>query len=161
MRILKDQRGFTLIELVLIIVVLGILAAVAIVNFGNLNVSARDAAIQGAFGAYNSQLAIGIGLCRGYPVDATGAEGGCDPTTSDFSGNFENTVFTAVSLTGGDLTAAERSQAGPYTFDVCSGAAGQGGRFVTVTYNDVPTPPTMTITTGPSTWAAGLCGNAS
>lgn len=160
MRILRDQRGFTLIELVLIIVVLGILAAVAIVNFGNLNVSARDAAIQGAFGAYNSQLAIGIGLCRGYPVDATGAEGGCDPTTSDFSGNFANTVFSAVTLTGGDLSAGERSNAGPYTFDICSGSAGQGGRFVTVTYTDAVSPPTLTMA-APATWAAGACGSAS
>ncbi len=159
MRILKDQRGFTLIELVLIIVVLGILAAVAIVNFGNLNTSARDAAIQGAFGAFNSQLAISVGLCRGYPVDATGAEGACDPTTSDFVGNFENSVFNGVSLTGGDLSKGERSQAGPYTFDICSGTAGQGGRFSTVTYTDAVNPPTLTMGAF-TTWAAGACGAA-
>jgi len=52
------QQGFTLIELVMVIVILGILAAVALPKFANLGGDARSAALQGAYGAVNSAIAI-------------------------------------------------------------------------------------------------------
>jgi prepilin-type N-terminal cleavage/methylation domain-containing protein len=54
----SGQRGFTLIELVIIIVVLGILAAVAIPRYQNITGEAREAACRASLGALRSGITI-------------------------------------------------------------------------------------------------------
>ena len=57
------QRGFTLIELVMVIVILGVLAAVAIPKFVDLKSDAQQASMQGVAGAAASASAINYGGC--------------------------------------------------------------------------------------------------
>ena len=55
---MKLQKGFTLIELVIVIVILGLLAATALPRFSNLTQSARIAALNGVAGSLRGAASI-------------------------------------------------------------------------------------------------------
>jgi MSHA pilin protein MshA len=69
----KQQSGFTLIELVVVITILGILAAFALPRFANLESSARKAAINGLTGSIRAAAALAhsVQLVNGYSDSTT------------------------------------------------------------------------------------------
>lgn len=101
----KQQSGFTLIELVVVIVILGLLAATALPRFVNLSGQARLASLQGVAGGVRSSAALaraqwlvlgsttggtlsidGVNVtvnASGYPVQAAG---GIDTMMTGYDG---------------------------------------------------------------------------
>ncbi len=67
---LCSQRGFTLIELMIAVAIIGILAAIAISIFQNMSESAQIAAEDGVLSALNSAAVITLGKLGVPPAES-------------------------------------------------------------------------------------------
>ena len=66
----SGKRGFTLIELMIVVAIIGILAAIAIPKFAELIRKSNEGASKGNLGSIRSALSIYYGDMEGqYPVD--------------------------------------------------------------------------------------------
>ncbi|MRR52141.1 MAG: type II secretion system protein [Rhodocyclaceae bacterium] len=92
---MSKQKGFTLIELVVVIVILGILAATALPKFVDLKGDAAQAAVQGVAGAVNSAAALNYAK---YQISTAQAEA---LTTTGSCNTLITSSKTGIGLTGG------------------------------------------------------------
>ena len=93
---MHNQKGFTLIELVVVIVILGILSATALPKFVDLTSDARTSAVQGFAGAINGGDSINYStyLARRTVSDLSVASTGVQDTRSGCTLAVANTLLS-------------------------------------------------------------------
>lgn len=88
---MKREKGFTLIELVMVIVILGILAAVAMPKYVNMQDEAKCAAAKGVIGTVRAAIAIdyaktALAGTLGFPAIGNAVTGGTSNDLQDTAG---------------------------------------------------------------------------
>ena len=141
MKLRKLTKGFTLIELMIVVAIIGILAAIAIPQFASLVSKSQEGRTKANLGTIRSALSIYYGDSEGwYPIDTLA----CLVTANRYLQQVPNADLPKTQNSAGHasvstvLASATGTDAGGWMYDNGGGTSSTWGKIaVDCTHNDL------------------------
>jgi MSHA pilin protein MshA len=140
------QAGFTLVELITVILILGVLAAVAIPRYSDLQGKARESKVRAIAGSIKA--ASGIAKAQAVATGVSCASATAGTVTLEGRSIALNHCYpqALTGLQAGILGAANIESDGGWTAAITTGTAGAIGALLELSLNDATTPASCKVT---------------
>ncbi len=127
MKNIKGNGGFTLIELILVIAILGILAVAVAPQFVNIQSQAQAAQRDGVIGSLRDGINmayaqdIANGNAGSFPAALGGSDGACSATNECFGSVLQTPITQGWTVSGSGTIFTHDATSVAYTYDSSAG----------------------------------------